>query len=60
MNETQHSPFLFADISGFTLYRICELTHSHEILIDLFRTIIEKFKPLMTFSKPESDAGLLL
>lgn len=42
------------------LGRIYEFTPSQEILVDLLKTIIEKFKPMMTFSKPESDNGLLL
>ena len=61
MNETQHGHLLLADISGYTSYAAStELTHSQEILTELLETIIEKFKPLMTFSKPESDDGSLL
>ena len=42
------------------LGRIYEFTHSKEILANLLETVIEKFKPMITFSKPESDNGLLL
>ncbi len=61
MTETQHGYLLLADISGYTSYvASTELSHSQEILSELLECIIERFKPLITVSKIESDDGSLL
>jgi hypothetical protein len=54
---TQHGYLVIADISGYTSFVAkTELEHSHEILAELLRLLVEKIKPLMTLSKLEGDA----
>jgi len=56
-NTPQRGYLVLADISGFTSYLAgTELDHAHEILSDLLETIINRFKPMLTFSKLEGDA----
>ncbi len=57
MDDTQHGHLLLADISGYTSYvASTELSHSQEILSERLECIIERFQPLITISKIESDA----